>query len=375
VLADGTRPRIWAPTKEALYDEVDRRDKDARGISHEEAPADYDELCDRLLAVYTRRESSKAALRSDLNASRRKFGKRPPQLITRYEIQQWMKDLATEPSPYTGKILSRYTQDNYVEAMDRALQFGVDNEWLGKNRAAGLSVEVGDADPQPFDSWQQMFEVARTFEHVGWPVGSKITRFAGGLGLRIQEVLVARDCDLDRTAGTFHVQRTWDDTLRREVEMTKNDASSAVVNLTTIAAQVADEIPPAIHRDPDQWSMSPLLFAHEDGSPISPDYFLRKWQQVMKLLLPHIKYRPPKHLRHTFATLTLLELGVEKIKIVADLLRHESYRTTEQHYIKKVQEMRRRSAAAASQGMPAYSADPRRENADATACASVRSSS
>ena len=46
--------------------------------------------------------------------------------------------------------------------------------------------------------------------------------------------------------------------------------------------------------------------------------------------------------------------GVDKIKIVADLLRHDSSRTTERYYIKKVQEMRRRAAASASAGMPSY---------------------
>ena len=70
--------------------------------------------------------------------------------------------------------------------------------------------------------------------------------------------------------------------------------------------------------------------------------------------MPHIAYRPPKNLRDTFATLTLLELGVDKIKIVADLMRDDSPRTTERSYIKKVQEMRRRSAQAASTGMPRY---------------------
>jgi hypothetical protein len=57
---------------------------------------------------------------------------------------------------------------------------------------------------------------------------------------------------------------------------------------------------------------------------------------------------------------------LDKIKIVADLMRHDSYRTTERHYIKKVQEMRRRAAVAASAGMPRYAdsqptAPPRRE--------------
>ena len=124
-----------------------------------------------------------------------------------------------------------------------------------------------------------------------------------------------------RDAGTFHVQRRWDDTLRQEVELTKTHGSNAVLNFTPIATEVAAELTRTGERDPADWRRSPLLFTRPDGRPISTDYFLRKWHQAMAQV-PDIAYRPPKNLRDTFATLTLLELGVDKIKIVADLMRH-----------------------------------------------------
>lgn len=356
LLSDGSRPRCWGETKDDLWAAIKRREEQIAARlnpSVGERPADYDDLCDKLLELYSKRESSKKTIEYNLKPSRRKFGKRDPNTISRAEILTWVKELATTKSERTGRLLSPYTQDNYFDELVRALQFGVDNEWVDRNRANGIAIEVGEANPEPFAGWAEMFEVARAFAAIRWPVGGQITRFAGGLALRNQEVLVARECDLDLDAGTFHVQRSWDDTLRQEVEYTKTHGSNAVLNLTPIAAEVAAELTLTGERDPADWRRSPLLFTRPDGEPISTDYFLRKWHQAMAQV-PHIAYRPPKNLRDTFATLTLLELGVDKIKIVADLMRHDSPRTTERSYIKKVQEMRRRSAQAASTGMPRY---------------------
>ena len=356
ILCDRSRPRCWGETKDDLWDEIKRREDDIAvrmNPSTGERPVDYDGLCEELLNVYSKRDSSKKTIEYNLNASRRKFGKRDPNTISRKEILEWVKELATTKSERTERLLSPYTQDNYFDEFARVLQFGVDNEWVDRNRASGIAIEVGAANPEPFASWAEMFEVARAFAAIRWPVGGQITRFAGGLALRNQEVLVARECDLDLDAGTFHVQRSWDDTLRREVEYTKTHGSNAVLNLTPIAAEVAAELQLTGERDPANWRRSPLLFTRPDGKPISTDYFLRKWHQAMAQV-PHISYRPPKNLRDTFATLTLLELGVDKIKIVADLMRHDSPRTTERSYINKTQEMQRRSAQAASTGMPRY---------------------
>lgn len=353
VLSDGSRPRIWAPTQDELWDDLKRRETAIRNPAGENPPASYDELCDQELEVYAHRESSKKTLEYNLTPSRREFGPRDPASITRFEIEKWLKRLANDPSERTKQPLSPHTRSNYLKAFSHTLDFAVAHDWLDKNRAFGLSVEVGECEPQPFDSWEQMFEVAHAFTRMGWVVGSRITRFAGGLGLRLQEVLVARECDLDREKGTFHVQRTWDDTLRCEVEATKTFGSNAILNLTPISAEVVEEIPFRGPNDPADWRHSPLLFTRPDGKPISPDYFRNKWAEAMALV-PHIPYRPPKHLRHNFATLTLLALGVEKVKIVADLMRHDSSRTTVRHYIKKVQEMNRKNAAAAAASMPSY---------------------
>ena len=352
-LSDGSRPRVWAKTRDELWDEVDRRERAIRINPGEDAPKDYNGACDRMLAVYRGRDSSRRSLEYDLNASRREFGPDPYERITRYRIETWLTDLATKPSPFTGRILSPLTQANYLAALKRPLQFGVEHEWWPRNRAAGLYVDVGEANPEPFESWDELFQVAHAFTGIGWAVGSRITRFAAGLGLRLQEVLVARECDLDRAAGTFHVQRSWDDTLRIEVAMTKTHGSNAILPFTPVAFEVVEETPTSHARDPRDWRTSPLLFTRPDGRAISTDYFLRKWHGAMDTL-PDLAYRPPKNLRHSFALLMLLQLGTDKIKIVADLMRHDSYRTTERYYIKKVQEIRRRAAAEAAADMPRF---------------------
>jgi integrase len=238
--------------------------------------------------------------------------------------------------------------------MERVIEYARDNAWLiGPNPVKNVDRPALEFKPDPFENWETVFEIARAFDTIGFRVGGHITRFAAGLGLRPQEVLVARECDVDRPAQTFGVLRTWDDTRRIEVELRKTSASGATLNLTAIAAEVIGELPEAIHRDPTKWHVSPLLFSRPDGARITPDYFRNKWADALATL-PHVSYKPPKRLRDTFGTLTLLELGLDQIKTVSTLMRHTSEKVTLQHYAKIVQELRLKAACDASRGMPAF---------------------
>jgi integrase len=347
----GVREVFWAPTKTDLKAKVENAIEGAadygRGVIDEEQPRNYDELCEKRLDVYRHRDSSRATFAANLTRSRATFGRLRLEQISRHRVEVWACDMSEDG-------LAGVTVSNYLDDMERVMEYARDNGWLiGPNPVANVDRPACIFEPNPFESWQTIFELARAFDTISFPVGGRITRFASGLGLRPQEVLVARECDLERMLGTFFVQRSWDDTNRIEVPLTKTAASCANLNLTTIAAEVVAELPFGIRRDPIAWEESPLLFTRPDGARITPDYFRNKWAEAMATL-PHLEYKPPKSLRDTFATLTLLELGLDRMKTVSTLMRHTSEKVTQKHYAKIVSELMVKAAADASTGMPTY---------------------
>jgi integrase len=351
-MINGQRETFWAPTKTDLKKKVEKALEKAgderRGVyADPDRPRTYDQLCELRLEAYRHRESSKKTFEANLVRSRQKFGPMLLDQITRHKVELWALDL----SEYG---LASVTVCNYVDDMERIFDYAIDSGWhLGPNPVRNVDRPACIFEPDPFDSWEIVFEIARAFERIRFPVGSRITRFAAGLGLRPQEVLVARECDLDRIVQTFFVQRTWDDTRRSELQLTKTSASHANLNLTKIAAEVVAEIPPGIRRDPSDWTNSPLLFSRADGSRITPDYFRNKFAEAMGTLT-HLAYKPPKRLRDTFATLTLLELGLDKVKTVSTLMRHTSEKVTLTHYAKIVDELKLRAAGDVSSAMPSF---------------------
>lgn len=344
VMIAGKRETFWARTKTECKQDVlaavDRAENPQRG--GDDAPRNYDEACDKLLNVYTKRDSSKATLESNLNASRKRFGPTPLDQITRYQGQVWLLEL-------DGQGLAAHTMDNYLKDGKRVLENAVENDWLDKNRWRTLRVDDVIDQPDPFDSWDEIFRIASCF---AWKPFDRATRFGAGQALRPQEFLVSRECDVDRKNGIYTISRTWDDELRQEVEAGKTRGSLGTFALAEIGSEVLDEIPPSLHRDPADWRNSPLLFPGPNGELVDPNRFRTFWKEAVEL--SGVRYRPPKQLRHSFATLTLLALGLEHMKDVSVMMRHDHVRTTERYYLKIVQEMLVKAAGKVSTGMPSY---------------------
>lgn len=84
-----------------------------------------------------------------------------------------------------------------------------------------------------------------------------------------------------------------------------------------------------------------LVFCGEDGRPIWPRNFLRRFTALQKKA--GIKHRRIHDLRHTFATLLLAE--GEELKNVQELLGHEKISTTADIYTKVLEESKRRAVS------------------------------
>ena len=109
----------------------------------------------------------------------------------------------------------------------------------------------------------------------------------------------------------------------------------------------------------DDWRSSPLLFPDEKSQLVNLDAFRRgPWKHALKAA--GVRHRGFKQCRHTFATLSLVYGGLDKLKDVSLALRHDRVSTTEDFYLAIVQELRRQAAGHVAAGMPLYSNRARR---------------
>ena len=188
----GKRSRLWAPTKNKLDDLIedleDKSQRQRRGYRQPKELLTYDELCERVLKLYPHRESSKTSLQHTLRYSRDWFGDYGLYDFDAESVEEWLLSLRTAPGRL--KPLSAYTRRAALKAMRYALGWAVAKGYLDVNCASMVdSPEVVDI-PDPFDSWEQVFKVARAFDYK--PYGQAV-RFAAGQGLRPQEWVVLRE--------------------------------------------------------------------------------------------------------------------------------------------------------------------------------------
>jgi len=363
----GVRKPVYAATVKELRAkikaEVEEASDTRRGVdaAADPPPASYNDACERILAVYPSRPSSKNAFENQLARSRARWGSRKTQAISRYEVEVWDAELAEEG-------LEPITRRRYLAALERVVRIAAEHGWhgpQGRNQLAGITRARGldwktvaeDDEPDPFDSWADVFKIAAAFAYRPW---GQMVRFCLGLGLRQHEMVVARACDVDLTAGIFTVRRTWAKAIKgtpgHEQELGKTSGSLAPLALTPIAREVLLELQAegmVFGGDPADWRSSPLLFPDPVGK-VTPLGVFRSGAWTIACTKAGIRYRPPKQLRHTFGTLSLVDAGLEHLADVSLALRHSELSTTQRSYVKKVLEMRRAAAGNISVGMPAY---------------------
>ncbi len=71
-----------------------------------------------------------------------------------------------------------------------------------------------------------------------------------------------------------------------------------------------------------------LVFPNLEGEPWLNYHFRKLWYEPV--MISGVRYRPPKHMRHTYATLAL-SAGLP-VEFISKQLRHTELETTRRHY-------------------------------------------
>lgn len=382
---NGKRERFYGSTQADIDEKIERfknGDASAAGKNQKQPrdtrkprvhPRTLNEGRDRLLAAYPHLDQSGDTFKYNLDRLLKRrlpdedggatIGELSPSELGHDELQCALNDLAANGHPRSTEEeprgLARNTVEGTLKALRQLCSHGENHwEWLNPTHdlvipKQGLS-KASTKDVRPFQSWEEVFALESAFLYLEQRDLARWVLWSCGTGERLQESIVKRECDLIRGEGAVRVHRS----LRAgiEAEVTKYD-SAAVYYATEVALGVMNEIPPDVRRDPLNWQESPLLFPWHDGGLIDITALRRSgagnkleglWRQALKHA--GLEYRPPKHMRHTFAYLALTGGGENgnpalrwPIEDVSSQLRHDHISTTEDYYLDLVPQVLRRT--------------------------------
>jgi integrase len=143
-------------------------------------------------------------------------------------------------------------------------------------------------EKQPFESWQQIYEIAERLSFVYGPM----VMFSA-TGLRPSELFALEQRDVDRELGVVYVRRAY---ANGRVKHTKTRLSTRAVPLQAIAVEALDRLPR---------SENPILFPNMRGGRIDFRVFGRRHWKPAQMAAGVEPLRGLYDLRHTYATFAL----------------------------------------------------------------------
>jgi integrase len=144
-------------------------------------------------------------------------------------------------------------------------------------------------EKRPFDSWQQIEDVA---EQLG-PVCGPMIVFAAATGLRPSELFALEQRDIDRALGVVYVRRAY---ANGRIKHTKTRLSNRAVPLQAIALKALDRLPA---------SENPIRFPNSRGGYVDFRSFGRRHWKPAQTAAGIEPLRHLYDLRHTYATFAL----------------------------------------------------------------------
>lgn len=330
------RRRRFRTRKDAEAAVQQARDRERRrraGIPEQRETISYGELVELFLDQYTATgRRADRWMRDMLAYSLKTFGTVPVRELLPETIGRWIKHL-----PVSAK-----TKQHALAAMRQVLRAAVTWGYLPINPARPAAVKSPPSqqpDIVPFESWDEVYAVARAAGHYG-----PLVVFACATGLRPEEWSALQWRDIDRVTRRCAVRRTYaNGELRSEG---KREASLRTVMLADIALEALDELPQPLR--PDQ-----LVFPAVEGGHISLSNWRRRvWYPAVERA--GLERRPLYQMRHTFATLALAA-GMP-IDFVSRQMGHTDIRTTLRFYARYIPALEERHLAMLNEGWQAAAA-------------------
>lgn len=211
---------------------------------------------------------------------------------------------------------------NLVQPLINAMQYAVEDELIEDNPLKDFSFKRIEppkddhVDPLSRDEADKLLSVLSGQY-------KNLIQFALWTGLRTSELIALQWGDVDFVRGVIRIQRAKTQASRK-FETTKTNAGTREVKLlapamSALGSQKAHTFLAGQH-----------IFINElNGKPYSGDQQL--WQAWRRALLKAgIRYRPPYHTRHTFAS-WMLSAG-ESLPWISKQLGHSSMQVTTKHY-------------------------------------------
>jgi integrase len=237
------------------------------------------ELVEEYLTIHQAAPSTIEKLRWLLSKATTVFGDRPIAELRSEEICAWRGALA-EGHRFEA-----------TQALRQVLNAAVAWELIEANPARRGVPNPSRRFPEkrPFESWQQINELAAELDAVTGPM----VVFGAATGLRPAELVALEQGDIDPPGGVVYVRRQL---VRGRVKQTKTRRSVRAVPLQSTALQALDQLPASDSR---------LLFPAPHGGYIDLHNFRPRHWRPAQIAVGIDPIRRPYDLRHTYATFAL----------------------------------------------------------------------
>jgi integrase len=239
--------------------------------------------------------------------SRTKWGQHTLSALRPEQIGAWLH----------GLDLAGKTKSEILSTLRAVLDAAVEWGYLARNPARSRAIKSPSKKRQspilPFESWEEVLEMAKATASFGEDVSSPFIRFACATGVRCPGELMAVTWEhVDRKTGMLDVQGT------------KSEAARRLIPLSENALAALDDLPRSIH------STDPVWRNRHGRTLIYLNWRDTDWRKGLTEL--GLAHREPYQMRHTFATLALA--AGAPIDDVASMMGHEDINIVWRYYRK-----------------------------------------
>lgn len=240
------------------------------------------------------------------------WGDVAPDAVASTDVQAWVNDLHSGHYPHTdgcsGDPMKRKTIRNIVSVVFGGIMaYAVRQGWAQNDPTEGIELPRNDTAPvKPLTPGELDRLLDAMYKH--GEADGDLTLLLALTGIRIGEACALRVADVDRTARTITIERTWSASVPIEIVPPKNGRTRVVAYPPALDATMERRCE---GRKADAW----LIPGSRGTATMPSNWRQRSWRPVVRQIglaaTPHA-------LRHTFATMAI-EAGVSVKDLQAQL--------------------------------------------------------